>query len=58
MSYVSVIIPTYNRKAMLKQTLASLARQTFPCDRFEVIVVDDGGSDGTEAVASGAMTSL
>ncbi len=52
MSYVSVIIPTYNRKAMLKQTLASLARQTFPRDRFEVIVVDDGGSDGTEEVAN------
>lgn len=58
MSYVSVIIPTYNRKAMLKQTLASLARQTFPCDKFEVIIVNDGGPDGTETVAGSAMTSL
>lgn len=45
---VSVIIPTYNRKDSLLRTLDSLARQTYPTDRFEVIVVDDGGSDGTE----------
>ncbi len=49
--FVSVIIPTYNRKESLLRTLDSLARQTYPADRFEVIVVDDGGSDGTEAVA-------
>lgn len=49
--FVSVIIPTYNRKESLLRTLDSLARQTYPADRFEVIVVDDGGSDGTEEVA-------
>jgi len=48
--FVSVIIPTYNRKDSLLRTLDSLSRQTYPADRFEVIVVDDGGSDGTEAV--------
>jgi len=49
--FVNVIIPTYNRKELLRRTLASLAQQTFPADRFEVIVVDDGSSDGTEALA-------
>jgi glycosyltransferase involved in cell wall biosynthesis len=49
---VSVIIPTYNRKGPLRETLASLARQTYPSDRFEVVVVDDGSTDGTEAVAA------
>ncbi len=49
--FVSVIIPTYNRRDSLLRALDSLARQTYPADRFEVIVVDDGGSDGTEAVA-------
>lgn len=48
---VSVIIPTYNRKDSLLRTLDSLSHQTYPADRFEVIVVDDGGSDGTEAIA-------
>lgn len=47
---VSVIIPTYNRKDSLLLTLDSLSRQTFPADRFEAIVVDDGGTDGTERV--------
>ena len=48
---VSVIIPTYNRKDSLLRTLRSLAQQTYPTERFEVIVVDDGGSDGTEGVS-------
>jgi glycosyltransferase involved in cell wall biosynthesis len=47
---VSVIIPTYNRKGSLRETLSSLARQTYPSDRFEVIVVDDGSTDGTEEI--------
>jgi glycosyltransferase involved in cell wall biosynthesis len=45
--FVSVIIPTYNRKDSLLRTLESLARQTYPHDRFEVIVVDDAAQIGT-----------
>jgi len=48
---VSVIIPTYNRKDWILDTLNSLSRQTFPRDRYEVIVVDDGSTDGTAAIA-------
>ncbi len=48
---VSVVIPTYNRRAHLLRTLDSLCRQTFPAGAYEVVVVDDGGSDGTEEVA-------
>ena len=48
---VSVIIPTYNRKDMLRDTLNSLALQTYPKDCFEVIIVDDGSTDGTEKIA-------
>lgn len=47
---VSVIIPTYNRKESLLRTLDSLSRQTYPAERFEVIVVDDGGEDDTGTV--------
>lgn len=50
---VSVIIPTYNRKESILPTLDSLARQTYPSDQFEIIVVDDGCTDGTsETVAA------
>jgi glycogen synthase len=47
---VSVIIPTYNRKDSLREILCSLAEQTYPHDRFEVIVVDDGSTDGTKQI--------
>src|SRR5690606_34517838 len=43
----SVIIPTYNRRDMLMQNLASLASSDMPKDDFEIIVIDDGSSDGT-----------
>ena len=48
---VSVIIPTYNRKDLLRETIDSLVQQSYPSDRFEVIVVDDGSTDGTSAIA-------
>lgn len=47
---ISVIIPTYNRKNSLLRTLDSLSRQTYPAECFEVLVVDDGGTDGTEVI--------
>lgn len=47
---VTVVIPTYNRAGLLRCTLESLYQQTLSADMFEVIVVDDGGSDNSEAV--------
>ena len=44
---LSVVIPTHNRKAILERCLQALAVQTLPPAEFEVIVVDDGSSDGT-----------
>ena len=43
----SVIIATYNRKDLLAACLRCLDRQRYPADRFEVIVVDDGSTDGS-----------
>jgi cellulose synthase/poly-beta-1,6-N-acetylglucosamine synthase-like glycosyltransferase len=40
---LSVVVPTYNRPELLARVLAGLEDQTWPRDRFEVIVVDDGG---------------
>ena len=43
---VSVIIPVYNDGERLRLCLEALAQQTYSCDRFEIIVVDNG-SDAT-----------
>ena len=45
---VSVAIPTYNRKEKLRRLLNSLKESTFK--DFEVIVVDDASTDGTEVM--------
>ena len=44
METISVVIPTHERPAALHTCLAALAAQTLGSDRFEVVVVDDGGS--------------
>jgi GT2 family glycosyltransferase len=44
----SVIVPTYNRLPILRKCLAAMEAQTLPSDAFEVIVIDDGSSDGTQ----------
>ena len=45
---VSIIIPTFNRAALLRRALESLTLQTFI--DFEVLVCDDGSSDNTSEV--------
>jgi len=45
MPKVSVIIPTYNRLPMLKEAVRSVLDQDF--EDFELIIVDDGSTDGT-----------
>jgi GT2 family glycosyltransferase len=41
----SIIIPTYNRPARLVYCLKAIAAVDYPANRFEVIVVDDGGDE-------------
>jgi GT2 family glycosyltransferase len=45
---ISVIVPSFNRLPILRKCLAALEAQTFSAKKFEVIVIDDGSSDGTE----------
>ncbi|TWJ19371.1 glycosyltransferase family 2 protein [Geobacter argillaceus] len=47
---VSVIIPTYNRAALLQEALQSIVGQTFA--DYEVLIVDDGSTDSTREVAA------
>jgi len=42
---ISIIIPAHNRAGLIGATLRSLLNQTLPAK--EIIVVDDGSTDGT-----------
>jgi lipopolysaccharide/colanic/teichoic acid biosynthesis glycosyltransferase/GT2 family glycosyltransferase len=51
---ISVIIPAYNAAETLPGCLAALRAQTLPPAAFEVLVVDDGSTDATVALAQAA----
>jgi len=46
---LSVVIPTHNRPAALRNTLAALGSQTLAADEFELLVVDDGSNEAHRA---------
>ncbi len=47
---ITIAIPTYNRAALLRQTLAGIGDQQFPRDYFEVLVIDNNSTDETRTV--------
>ena len=44
----SLIIPTYNRLDELKELIPSIERQDYDLTNIELVIVDDGSTDGTE----------
>jgi glycosyltransferase involved in cell wall biosynthesis len=49
---LSVIVPTYNNRDVLRQTLRTLRKQTLTPDRYEIVVVDDGSTDGSAEIVA------
>ena len=47
--FLSIVVPTYKRQALLHKTLEGLAKQTLASAAFEVLVVNDGSPDSTKA---------
>jgi glycosyltransferase involved in cell wall biosynthesis len=45
--FFSVVMPTHQRRRSLERTLTALAKQEYPIDRLELIVVCDGCTDGS-----------
>ena len=50
---VTIVIATHNRRDILERSLECLFRQDYPKDQYEIIVVDDGSSDGTKKMVEG-----
>lgn len=48
---VSFIMPTLNAAAILENCLASIARQTYPRDRYEILIADAHSRDATRQIA-------
>jgi cellulose synthase/poly-beta-1,6-N-acetylglucosamine synthase-like glycosyltransferase len=56
--FVSVIVPMRNERRYIERCMRSLAAQSYPRDRFEVIVVDGGSTDGSRELVESFADSL
>ncbi|MEM9773083.1 MAG: glycosyltransferase [Chloroflexota bacterium] len=55
---LSIVLPTYNRKRQLERVIRQLEQQSFDHASFEVIVVSDGSTDGTNEWLESYQTDL
>src|ERR1051325_2162678 len=48
--FASVLIDTYNHERFIEQAIVSVLEQDFPASEREILVVDDGSTDGTPEI--------
>jgi glycosyltransferase involved in cell wall biosynthesis len=56
--YVSILIPTYNEKVVICDRIENLIRMDYPKNKYEIIIVDSGSSDGTSQIVDDIMNAL
>lgn len=49
--FCSIVIPAFNEEAFIEKCLSSLDVQSYPRERYEIIVVDNGSTDNTFKIA-------
>ncbi len=50
---ISVIVPTWNRQSFIRAALDSIFAQTYPEERMQISVVNDGSTDATREILKG-----
>jgi cellulose synthase/poly-beta-1,6-N-acetylglucosamine synthase-like glycosyltransferase len=53
--YVSILVPTYNEKNVIRNRIENLISMNYPGDKYEIIVVDSGSGDGTAEIVDSFM---
>ena len=53
---VSLIIPCHNEEGVIQRTIRAYAQTTYPLDKKEIIIVNDGSTDRTEEVVRSLLT--
>ncbi|EMA47061.1 glycosyltransferase [Halococcus saccharolyticus] len=56
--FITVIVPSFTEAGVIARRVANLREQTYPNNRFEVLFVDSGSTDGTPNVIQNALDGL
>ncbi|MEA3489027.1 MAG: glycosyltransferase [Candidatus Omnitrophota bacterium] len=48
--FVSVVVPVLNERELIGRTISSLLDQSYPKEKYEIIIVDNGSNDGTKQI--------
>jgi biofilm PGA synthesis N-glycosyltransferase PgaC len=53
--FVSIIVPAYNEATVIARRIDNLLSLDYPDDKYEILVVESGSTDGTEGIVQSAI---
>lgn len=53
--FVSIVVPAYNERAVIDRRIDNLVGLDYPDDKYEILVIESGSTDGTDAVVQGLV---